>query len=244
VLNYRKLDWHAVAAVLAAVSGLVLHLLHIVDEGVLLSIILVILALVMIRDIHREDLDERSAETLERTEATLAKLVAVSSPPDTILIGSPHLREESERFAAQALGEMTWFNVCLLMFVPQPLFDVLLRPAVENPRVTSIQFILDTRERDRWRKSVYPKIEACAGREKVAEPIWVDLEESISFILSRVNLSGEVEAHMSFWGEPFMAHAPSRDVPRYIFHVQSHSELIGRLNDLARQYRMHAAPAE
>jgi hypothetical protein len=28
---------------------------------------------------------------------------------------------------------MVWFNVCLLMFIPQVLFDDLLRPAIENP---------------------------------------------------------------------------------------------------------------
>jgi hypothetical protein len=39
----------------------------------------------------------------------------------------------------------SWFHVCLSMFRPQPLFDTLLRPAVENPQVTSIQFILDAR---------------------------------------------------------------------------------------------------
>lgn len=44
---------------------------------------------------------------------------------------------------------MIWFNVCLLMFVPQDLFDSLLRPAIENPYVTSIRFILDERERIR-----------------------------------------------------------------------------------------------
>ena len=41
---------------------------------------------------------------------------------------------------------MIWFNVCLLMFIPQSLFDTLLRPVIENPNVTSIQFILGEQE--------------------------------------------------------------------------------------------------
>ena len=42
----------------------------------------------------------------------------------------------------------------------------------------------------------------------------------------------------SFWGEPFMARATGRDVPRYIFHVQPHSELVSRLVELERSYRV------
>jgi hypothetical protein len=42
---------------------------------------------------------------------------------------------------------------------------------------------------------------------------------------------------MSFWGEPFMAYHPGREVPRYIFHVQSQAEIVPRLLELARNYR-------
>jgi hypothetical protein len=234
----RRRDWEAVAGIVAAVVGLVLHLLHVVDEGVVLSIILVILALVILRDLRREDLDERSAGALERTEQVVTQLMATSRPPDAVLVGPPHLREASRRFAQQARGEMTWFNVCLLMFVPQSLFDALLRPAIENPRVSSIQFVLDRREQERWRRAVRPKLDQCGGRDKVQEPVWCDLNESTSFILSAVEPHGELEAHVSFWGEPFMARSSERDVPRFIFHVQRHSELIGRLVELARHYRV------
>lgn len=34
-----------------------------------------------------------------------------------------------------------------------------------------------------------------------------------------------------------MAHTAERKVPRYIFHVQGHSELVARLVELARNYR-------
>jgi hypothetical protein len=35
-----------------------------------------------------------------------------------------------------------------------------------------------------------------------------------------------------------MARTPGRDVPRYIFHVQRQSELVGRLRELERGYRL------
>jgi hypothetical protein len=154
-----------------------------------------------------------------------------------VLIGPERLRRESERFAQQAHGDMVWFNVCLLMFVPQSLFDVLLRPAIENPRVSSIQFVLDQRERQRWQEEVLPKVARCSGRDKVQEPLWSTLPESVSFILAAQQAGERLEAHLSFWGEPFMAYTAEQRLPRYIFHVQPHSELIGRLVELQRQHR-------
>lgn len=241
--SFRRRDWEAVAGILAALVGLVLHLLQIVEADVLSSVILVILALVMLRDLRREDLDERVEAGIGRTEQAVGRLLANSQPPDAILIGPPRLREASRQFAQQARGEMTWFNVCLLMFVPQSLFDVLLRPAVENPNVTAIQFVLDRKEQERWQRAVWPKIAACSGHDKVSEPVWSDLDESISFILSESGPAGELEAHLSFWGEPFMAHSPERNVPRYIFHVQSHSDLIVRLVEIARQHHSRGIEA-
>ena len=111
----------------------------------------------------------------------------------------------------------------------------MLRPAIENPEVRRIRFLLDERERERWATQVLPKIQACTGAEKVEEPIWCSLPETLSFILAGTE-EGTSEAHLSFWGEPFMSHAADRDVPRYVFHVLGHSELIGRLSDLERDY--------
>jgi hypothetical protein len=52
-------------------------------------------------------------------------------------------------------------------------------------------------------------------------------------------LSGRPEALLSFSGEPFMAQAIGRDVPRFIFRLQSESELLPHLTELARSC-MHA----
>jgi len=151
----------------------------------------------------------------------------------------PHrLRSESERFAQAARGEMVWFNVCFLMFKPQELFDVLLRPALENPRVTAIQFIADEGERQLWELDVLPKIKQCSGQEKVKEPRWSKLPETVSFILADTEPKGSPEALLSFWGEPFMARTTGKNVPRYIFWIQSHSELVSRLSELARHVRI------
>ncbi len=235
---FRKYDWDALAGIVAAAIALILHLLHVVETEVMLMLTLVLVALLLLRQLRTEDRDERIEHATTHTEALVAALQDQLQVPDAVLVGPRHLRSASEAFARQAHGNMVWFNVCLMMFRPQELFDVLLKPAVENPGVTRIEFLLDEGERDNWRLHVVPKLEACAGRAKVAEPHWCALKESVSFILADRASDGRAEAQLSFWGEPFMSRSTGRDVPRYIFHVQPHSELIPRLVELERTYRM------
>jgi hypothetical protein len=234
----RRFDWDAVAGVVAAASALVLHFLHIVQSDILVTLTLVLVALLLLRQLRYEEREERVEGITGRTEQMIEKLHDLLKAPEVVLVGPRHLRAASEGFARQAHGDMVWFNVCLMMFRPQELFDCLLRPAVENPRVTRIEFVLDEGERANWRDHVVPKLATCRGREKVTEPRWCTLHESVSFVLGDRNADGQTEAQLSFWGEPFMARAVGRDVPRYIFHVQAHSELVSRLVELARAYRM------
>lgn len=70
--------------------------------------------------------------------------------------------------------------------------------SLENPQVTRIEFVLDEGERANWRDHVVPKLAACRGREKVVEPRWCTLHESVSFILGDRNADGQAEA-LSFW---------------------------------------------
>jgi len=234
----RKIDWEAVAGIIAAVVALVLHLVDVADVEVLLSIVLVVLALILLRDLRREGREEALATFVTNTETTLQEARRALSMPDAVLVGPSALRATTEQFAATARGDMVWFNVCLSMFAPPALFDVLLVPALESPRITSIQFVLPERERQRWKEHVRPKLDAHADAAKVREPVWCDLDETVSCILAEQGVSGRFEALLSFWGEPFMARASGQDVPRYIFHVQAQSELIPRLRELEQSYRL------
>jgi hypothetical protein len=236
VNRLRRVEWEAVAGIVAAVTALVLHLLHIVDQEILLTVILVLLALLLLSGLRSEGHVQGIEERIGHLETGTVELRSLLAHPDTVLVGPQQLRAESHRFAKTSRGEMVWFNVCLLMFVPQELFDDLLRPAIENLAVSKIRFVLDMRERDRWRDAVHPKVLACDGAQKVAEPTWTRLEENVSFILAEQEHGG-TEAHLSFWGEPFMSRSPGRDIPRYIFRVLEGSELIARLSELERSYR-------
>lgn len=230
-------NWEAIAGGLAALVAIVLHLLHVVDQGVLLSIILVLLALSLIRDLRHEGQEDRLRASLERTEITLRDIKSGLKPPEAILVGPSELISSTEQFARRLQGDVVWFNVCLLMFRPQQTFDMLLRPMIENPLVTSVEFISRKSEKERWRTELMPKINACSGSNKVKEPEWCEVEGTVSFILAKT-LDGKEEALVSFWGEPFMSMVPGRQIPRYVFLVQAHSGLVARLREIERSCRL------
>lgn len=236
LFNY---EWDAIAGILAAITAIILHQLHIADEHVILPIVLALMALLFTNFMRHSHNNERTAEQVIQVQKMLAKVKSSLTPPDVVLVGPRHLRPANENFARNMRGEAIFFNVCLSMYRTQPLFDTLLRPALENPQVTSIQFVLNQNQQEMWQTEILPKIATCSGASKVAEPHWCPLEQNLSFILADTQPDGAAEALMSFWGEPFMAQSTERNIPRYIFHVQAHSELLPQLVELERNCRMH-----
>jgi hypothetical protein len=238
VKRWLRLDWDAFAGVIAATLALVLHLLDIISIDVLITLAVVLIALLFIRTLRREHVIDQIQEDLHSVVSGVQSLQSAVRPQGPVLVGPGELASVSERFSQNASGEMIWFHVCLLMFRPQALFDVLLKPAVMSSRVRSIQFILDPTQQELWRTDVQPKIAACSGREKVNEPIWVPISEAVSVIFSDAGTPGATRALLSFWGEPFMARASGREIPRYIFLLQPESELVPRLIELVREHRL------
>ena len=238
--KFLRLDWDAIAGIVAAMAAIIMHFLHLIEEDILLTIAVVLIALLFIRDLRRERLAERIGESVQQTKDTVKTIQANLLPPDAILVGPRRLHAVCERFSARARGEMVWFNVCLLMFKPQSLFDTLLRPAIESPLVSSIQFVLEKGQQNLWDSEIVPKVAACRGKEKVKEPLWTTAKDNISLIISDTDSDGMTECLLSFWGEPFMAKAEGQNIPRYVFHVQSQSELVGRLVDLVRSSTVSA----
>lgn len=235
VKKFISLEWDAIAGIAAAVAAIVLHLLHVVDEHVILPIVLALMALLFINFMRHTRNNELTAEQVDRTAHAVNRMQSALKHPDVILIGPRHLRSVNDQFIRHMSGDTIWFNVCLSMYKPQALFDALLRPAVENPMVSSIQFVLDESQRDLWQQVIQPKIAACSGNAKVREPRWCSLSKTVSYILSDSRLSGGTEALLSFWGEPFMAQTTERDVPRFIFHVQKNTEILPHLIELERR---------
>jgi len=240
VKRLLRFDWDIIAGIAAAVIAVILHLLHVVDVDVLFTLVLVLLALLLFRDLRRESQDDHVAETLTQLKSTVQDVRLSLEPPEAILVGPRHLRAESQRFVESARGDMIWFNVCFLMFRTQEVFDLLLRPAIENPQVTSIQFVSDRSEQNLWDQYMAPRISECRGSEKVAPPCWRDLPQTVSFILGDSDATGKPEALLSFWGDPFMSKSTGKQVPRYIFRIQSHSDLVAQFIELERHHRLQS----
>ena len=74
--GFRAYDWDAIAGIVAAVAALVLHLLHVIETDVLLTIALVVLAVLLFRDLRREADDEELKNTTQRTERNVESLLA------------------------------------------------------------------------------------------------------------------------------------------------------------------------
>lgn len=236
--RFLSYEWDVIAGVVAAAVAIVLDQLHIVDQQIILPIVLALLGLLFINFMRHTRSNERTAHQVAQIQKMLAKIKSSLEVPDVVLIGPRQLRAENEQFTRDMRGEAIYYNVCLSMYRTQPLFDALLRPAIENPHITSIQFVLDEDQKHLWETEVYPKIAACDGAFRVPQPRWCRLSRNLSFILADTQSDGRAEALLSFWGEPFMSQSTARDVPRYILRVQAHSELLTQLVELERSCRM------
>lgn len=234
-----KYDWDAIAGIIAAMAAIIMHMLHLVEADVLLMIAVVLIALLFLRDLRRERLAEHIDASVRQTELSVKEVLAKLNPPDTVLVGPLVIRQTMEDFSRRSRNEMLWFHVCPVMFKRQALFDALLKTAIENPKVTSIQFVLDHSDREQWESEVVPKIKRCHGQSKVQETVWTSISGGVSAIISDLDTNGKTECLLSFWGEPFMARTPSHNVPRYVFHVQSQSELVGRMIEVVRAASLH-----
>ena len=234
-------EWDAIAGVITAVAASVLHLLHVLNEEIMLSIVLALIGLLFTNFMRHSRNNELTAEKIEHTAADVQRIHAGLKLPEVVLIGPRQIRSCHDRFTLHMRGETIWYNVCLSMYRTPMLFDALLRPAIENPAISSILFILDDRQIDVWNTTILPQIRNCPGGKKVLDPCWRSLDKNISFILADSHASDGAEALLSFWGEPFMAEATEHPVPRFVFHVSKHAELIPHLIELSRSRRLGVA---
>lgn len=69
----RKYDWDAMAGVAAAVAALILHMFHVVEADILLSITVVLVAVLLLRQIRQEGRDDRVDATTARTELLVTR---------------------------------------------------------------------------------------------------------------------------------------------------------------------------
>lgn len=230
----KNLD--VIAIIAASIGAIVLHHLGIIPETYVISILLFLLALHALQEALR-------GEEIKEDIKTITRNVLVADP-EVELIKPRELLNYTEEFALKNRGEVWWFNACCAMFRSQELFDRLLKTSIESSRTTKIYFVMNKTMKEAWDNDVKPKIEMCRGRDKVQEPVWRDIDESIAFQMIDVGADKEAkEALLGFWGEPFMMELGSegQHVPRYLIHVKSQSELISRLQDIFLRCRLKSS---
>ncbi len=229
----KNLD--VVVILVSSAGAIVLYHLGILPEAFVVSFILFILAAHTVQEVVRGEEIRRDIKAISG---------AISIPKSEIeLIKPSELRQRAAEFALRNKGEEWWFNTCANMFRSKELFDLLLRTSIENQKTTKIAFIMRPSMREIWEREIQPMIDKCRGKEKVQPPIWVEIEEGISFRMIDVD-SGKTgkEALLTFWGEPFMMEHASAErkahMPRYVLHVKHDSELLHRLKDIFINHRL------
>lgn len=228
-----RIDWDVVAGIIAAVVAMLLSFMGLVSETVGRGIILLLCALLLIRDLRGEAREHRIFDKLDVIKRHTATLTAAKQG-DIHLVGSKRMRHEFAEFATTVYGEVRWFNACCRMFRRQEVFDATLRPFLDNPNVTAIVLLCRPEERQFWFTDVLPKLRKHPHGEKVQPPLWGPIRTSVSFVLGDVDGDGKDEAVLSIIEEPFAASNQGPAVPRFLIRAYSNCDLIASLEDMSR----------
>lgn len=228
-----RIDWDVIAGIIAALVAMLLSFMGLVSETVGRGIILLLCALLLVRDLRGEAREHRMFDKLDVIKRYLATLAAATHA-DIHLVGPKRMRQEFADFATTVYGDVRWFNACCRMFRRQEVFDATLRPFLDNRNVTAIHLMCRPEERQFWLTDLLPKLRACDHGDKVRPPLWGPISTNVSFVLGDVDGDGKDEAVVSVMEEPFAASNKGPAVPRFLIRVYSHCDLIAPLEDMSR----------
>ncbi len=228
-----RIDWDVVAGIIAALIAMLLSFMGLVSETVGRGIILLLCALLLIRDLRGEAREIRMFDKLDVIKRNVST-IAAAGQADIHLTGSKKMRHALADFATTVYGEVRWFNACCRMFRRQEVFDATLLPFLENPNVTAVHLLCREEERQAWATDLLPKLKKCAHGHKLRPPMWGRIDTRVSFILGDVDGDGRNEAMLSILEEPFATANQGPPVPRFLIRAFAHCDLIALLEDMAR----------
>ncbi len=228
-----RIDWDVVAGIIAALIAMLLSFMGLVSETVGRGIILLLCALLLIRDLRGEARELRVFDKLDVIKRHVTTLTAAKQA-DMHLVGPSKMRQEFVDFATTVYGEVRWFNACCRMFRRQEVFDATLRPFLDNPHVTAVHLMCRPEEQHSWSVDLLPKLQKCTRGDKVRPPLWGPIRTSVSFVLGDVDGDGRDEAVLAILQAPFATSNEGPFVPRFLVRVFSSSDLIAPLEEMAR----------
>jgi hypothetical protein len=234
-----RIEWDVIAGIIAALVAMLLSFMGLVSERVGLGIILLLCALLLTRDLRGEAREIRMFDKLDLIKRHVVDVSVALKPPEIQLIGPKKMRQSYATFVTALYGEVRWFNACCRMFHRQEIFDLTLRPLLDNPNITSIRLLCRPEQRAAWHADVLPKLRQCENKEKLPEPFWATIEGSVSFLIGDIDGDGRNEALVSILDEPFAVSSHGTNAPRYLLRVFSTCDLMAHIEELAR-YALNA----
>jgi hypothetical protein len=229
-------EWDLLAVVAASIIGIIAHVLELIPEGYVISLILLLLALHALHEIGHDMRFQEANEALLSMERRLTGI-----EPEVKVITGDHFKH-GEDLARRNRGTFVWFNTPMTVMRSQEVFDLMLKPAIESESTRRVEFILRPEQKEFFDSFVWPKVQRCRGREKVAYPSFVPIKENFAFKMIDASEGGEAkEFHLTFLDAPFTitreAEDGSRVVhPKIIFHVLPKSELAKELREVYLKY--------
>ncbi len=229
-------EWDLLAVVAASIIGIIAHVLNLIPEGYIISLILLLLALHALHEIgHDMKFDEANAALISMER----RLTGIE--PEVKVITGDHFKH-GEALARRNRGTFVWFNTPMTVMRSQEIFDLMLKPAIESRATKRVEFILSPEQKDFFDTFVWPKIQACRGREKVSYPAFVPIKENFGFKMIDASETEEAkEFHLTFLDNPFTITRKGEDGskvvhPKIIFHVLPKSELSKELKEVYLHY--------
>lgn len=229
-----RIEWDVVAGAIAAVVAMLFHVLGIASDELIRGVLLLLLALLLLRDLRQEGRTHRLTDAVQSLSRKVTCLEDAVGRHDVMLIGPKRLRQEFSRFAHEVRGEVTWYHVCGRLFRRQELFDATLGQLLANESVSSVQLLLDQRDRETWEAELAPKLARHPDAAKVHAPLWGRLSGGVSFVLAETGEGGSPEALIGILEEPFAVRSAAASLPRYVLRIHNESELLDHLVELAR----------
>ena len=231
-----KTDWEIIAGIAAAVGVIILKFLHIVDEETMLTLAIVLLAGLFIRELRRESVFDKFSENLDEMQAGIQQLRGHYADQGSSLVTPAAMHDAMCAFSRRAKGICVFKHVSPFMFKKEAYFDAFLKPMIERDAVSEVIFIINDDEKEKFDLYIRPKTDACDGGSKVAQPILADNPDGNGIIACNCGLTADFEALITFFSEPFMVKYGENWVPKFALHVLPGSEVSKLVSDNVRRY--------
>lgn len=227
-------EWDIVSGILAAVTAMILSYFSVVDATMVRAILLLLCALILVREFRNDYRLDINRELLDVIHHELRDIRETIGETDVVVIGALAMRHEVRDFASHVRGDVTWYNVCPRMFRREDVFTATLAQLIANPEVTSIHVFCNPCERDAWESIVAPRLRAMDREGKVGSPTFQPLSPAVSFVMGEREGMKHPHALVAILAEPFARQGTAPIMPRYLFRVQNHRDIISDMAELAR----------